>query len=139
MSCIALALGRALQTIRALVCRLGSQMVNSLADTFGRQALPMVWDFCEVDPVLDFHGWISRSRRLGCADVVEAWPRPLPTRSGRSAADATSHPLARSRSASVWFTDPPYYDAVPYADLSDFFFVWLKRALPGHPLSSRSL
>ncbi|MCK5380358.1 MAG: hypothetical protein KAJ81_02740 [Candidatus Latescibacteria bacterium] len=31
-------------------------------------------------------------------------------------------------------TDPPYYDAVPYADLSDFFFVWLKRALPGHPL-----
>lgn len=34
----------------------------------------------------------------------------------------------------VWFTDPPYYDAVPYADLSDFFFVWLKRALPGHAL-----
>jgi adenine-specific DNA methylase len=34
----------------------------------------------------------------------------------------------------LWFTDPPYYDAVPYADLSDFFFVWLKRALPGHPL-----
>ncbi|MCE7937791.1 MAG: DUF1156 domain-containing protein, partial [Chloroflexi bacterium CFX6] len=34
----------------------------------------------------------------------------------------------------VWFTDPPYYDAVPYADLSDFFLVWLKRALPGHPL-----
>lgn len=32
--------------------------------------------------------------------------------------------------ASVWFTDPPYYDAVPYAALSDFFFVWLKRALP---------
>ena len=30
----------------------------------------------------------------------------------------------------VWFTDPPYYDAVPYADLSDFFFVWLKRTLP---------
>ena len=34
----------------------------------------------------------------------------------------------------VWFTDPPYYDAVPYADLSDFFFVWLKRTLPGHQL-----
>lgn len=37
-------------------------------------------------------------------------------------------------SVSVWFTDPPYYDAVPYADLSDFFLVWLKRTLPGHPL-----
>ncbi len=35
---------------------------------------------------------------------------------------------------SIWFTDPPYYDAVPYADLSDFFFVWLKRTIPGHPL-----
>ena len=35
---------------------------------------------------------------------------------------------------SVWFTDPPYYFAVPYADLSDFFFVWLKRVLPNHPL-----
>jgi hypothetical protein len=36
--------------------------------------------------------------------------------------------------AGVWFIDPPYYDAVPYADLSDFFFVWLKRALPSHRL-----
>jgi adenine-specific DNA methylase len=33
-------------------------------------------------------------------------------------------------SAAIWFTDPPYYDAVPYADLADFFLVWLKRALP---------
>jgi putative DNA methylase len=48
-------------------------------------------------------------------------------------ADATSSPMP-AESAAVWFTDPPYYDAVPYADLSDFFFVWLKRALPDHPL-----
>ncbi len=34
----------------------------------------------------------------------------------------------------IWFTDPPYYDAVPYADLSDFFLVWFKRGLPDHPL-----
>src|SRR5205807_1974189 len=47
--------------------------------------------------------------------------------------DATQHPTI-SESAHVWFTDPPYYDAIPYADLSDFFFVWLKRMLPGHPL-----
>jgi len=37
-------------------------------------------------------------------------------------------------SAACWFTDPPYYDAIPYSDLSDFFLVWLKRTLPGHPL-----
>jgi len=48
-------------------------------------------------------------------------------------ADARNSPLPCD-SASIWFTDPPYYDAVAYADLSDFFFVWLKRALPGHPL-----
>ena len=48
-------------------------------------------------------------------------------------ADATSHPLP-DQAAGVWFTDPPYYDAIPYADLSDFFLVWLKRTLPGHPL-----
>ena len=36
----------------------------------------------------------------------------------------------------MWFTDPPYYDAIPYSDLSDFFLVWLKRVLPAHPLLS---
>ena len=49
------------------------------------------------------------------------------------AADATDHPLP-DQTAGIWFTDPPYYDAIPYADLSDFFLVWLKRTLPGHPL-----
>ena len=48
-------------------------------------------------------------------------------------ADAANHPLP-DQSASTWFTDPPYYDAVPYADLSDYFVVWLKRTLPGNPL-----
>ena len=47
--------------------------------------------------------------------------------------DATRHPLP-DQSASIWFTDPPYYDAVPYADLSDFFLVWLKRTLRDHAL-----
>jgi hypothetical protein len=74
--------------------------------------------------------------------VVGLWPG---SRSGQiQEADATEHPLP-DETAQVWFTDPPYYDAVPYADLSDFFYVWLKRALPpacaadaaagrGHPL-----
>ena len=48
-------------------------------------------------------------------------------------ADAVDHPLP-DQAASVWFTDPPYYDAIPYSDLSDFFLVWLKRTLPDHPL-----
>ena len=44
-------------------------------------------------------------------------------------ADALDHPLP-SDTSHLWFTDPPYYDAIPYADLSDFFLVWLKRILP---------
>ena len=48
-------------------------------------------------------------------------------------ADAQESPLP-DESSDVWFTDPPYYDSIVYADLSDFFFVWLKRALPSHPL-----
>ena len=44
------------------------------------------------------------------------------------AADAQHHPLPDD-TAGVWFTDPPYYFAVPYADMSDFFFVWYKRVL----------
>ena len=47
--------------------------------------------------------------------------------------DATNHTLP-DQAAGLWFTDPPYYDAVPYADLSDFFLVWFKRGLPDHPL-----
>src|SRR5207245_7180040 len=48
-------------------------------------------------------------------------------------ASATEHPLP-DHSAAAFVTDPPYYDAVPYADLSDFFYVWLKRSLRSvHP------
>jgi len=101
-----------------------------VAHTFGRQALPIVWDFAEAVPWSDSSGnlegavdWTSR--------VVEAWPGSA---TGQvQAADATEHPLP-DETADLWFTDPPYYDAVPYADLSDFFLVWLKRSLAGHPL-----
>ena len=42
--------------------------------------------------------------------------------------------LCLINSTDVWFTDPPYYDAIPYSDLSDFFLVWFKRALPDSSL-----
>ena len=99
-----------------------------VANTFGRQALPIVWDFAEPAQLTDSSGnlegaieWVTR--------VIEAWPRSSPGLTQQ--ADATDHPLP-DESANIWFTDPPYYDAVPYADLSDFFLVWLKRALPDH-------
>jgi hypothetical protein len=101
-----------------------------IANVFGRQALPIVWDFCEVFPTSTESGGFQGALNW-TSSVVGLWPG---SRSGQiEQADATEHPLP-DETAQVWFTDPPYYDAVPYADLSDFFFVWLKRALPEHPL-----
>lgn len=102
-----------------------------VAHTFGRQALPITWDFVEIAPFSTGPGnlsggiqWISK--------VFESQPGS-PLVAQVEAADATAHPLP-DQSADIWFTDPPYYDAIPYSDLSDFFLVWLKRSLPGNPL-----
>ena len=99
---------------------------------FTRHALPMAWDFGEAVPLSCSTGSFS--------DRLEILTRTVASMSGAwsgigqvDAADATNHPLP-DQSAGVWFTDPPYYDAIPYADLSDFFLVWLKRTLPDHPL-----
>ncbi len=98
------------------------------AATFGRQALPMVWDFCETIPAGNSTGSFEGSVRsvVAAALYTESSGQVQP-------ADATEHPLP-DEAAGVWFTDPPYYDAIPYSDLYDFFLVWLKRALPAHPL-----
>ncbi|MEW6298514.1 MAG: DUF1156 domain-containing protein [Thermodesulfobacteriota bacterium] len=101
-----------------------------VAHTFGRQALPIVWDFAEAVPWSDSSGNLDGAIDW-TARVVNAWPGSRPGQ--LQLADAAEHPLP-DETAHVWFTDPPYYDAVPYADLSDFFLVWLKRALPDHPL-----
>jgi adenine-specific DNA methylase len=99
------------------------------AATFTRQALPILWDFCELWP-FDDASWSYSGSLEWVRTSCEALPF---ARSGQvRLADAAEHPLP-DESAQVWFTDPPYYFAVPYADLSDFFFVWLKRALPDHP------
>ena len=106
---------------------LPSEKVRNL---FARQAIPIVWDFCESIPISNAAGsWMTHIEYI--ARVVDN--QYTPYRGQVQSADATSHPLP-DQSAGVWFTDPPYYDAIPYADLSDYFLVWLKRALPGHPL-----
>ena len=103
--------------------------------TFGRQAIPMTWDFVEPIPM----GETSGAFGAGLSSVygaIENLAKSIDSNGKEGqvqAADATNHPLP-DQAAGVWFTDPPYYDAIPYSDLSDFFLVWLKRALPGHPL-----
>jgi hypothetical protein len=93
----------------------------------------VVWDFCEVNPFSTATGGFAGALEWVASVVDRSAPACSTTAGQYQVADACSHPLPDA-SCTVWFTDPPYYDAVPYADLSDFFFVWLKRALPGHPL-----
>lgn len=99
---------------------------EKVSNTYGRQALPMVWDFCEVVPFAQSSGGYDGAVEW-VAKVVDAWPGSPPGQV--ELADAADHPLP-DETAAVWFTDPPYYFAVPYADLSDFFFTWIKRTLP---------
>ena len=97
---------------------------------YARQALAMLWDYSEVNPFSEATGGYMGAVEW-VAKVADAYPDSKMAQ--MQTADATDHPLP-DESAAVWFTDPPYYDAVPYADLSDLFLVWLKRALPGNPL-----
>jgi len=94
------------------------------------QALPFRSEYAEMTPLTNQgSGWET------CIDYAAKVVAALPqSNCGQvQLADATHHPIP-DQAADVWFTDPPYYDAIPYSDLSDFFFVWLKRTLPGHPL-----
>lgn len=97
-----------------------------IAHTFGRQALPMVWDFVELAPFGDASG--SPKGALGwIVGVVESnagvGETAIVTRGS-----ATALPWS-DRSFDVAITDPPYYDNVPYANISDFFYVWFKRTV----------
>ena len=122
---LAIALDRATDYLSSLCSwHLTGEKVNH---TYGRQALPMIWDFTEVNPLSASSGNYSGAVEWGARVTEEL--QALTTAGQVQPADATAHPLP-DQAAGVWFTDPPYYDAVPYAHLSDFFFVWLKRAVP---------
>ncbi|MHB1770571.1 MAG: DUF1156 domain-containing protein [Acidimicrobiales bacterium] len=92
-------------------------------NTFGRQALPIVWDFAESNPLSDSSGNFEG----GIATITSALSGVDTKVSGHvKQADAQSQTITADKVVS---SDPPYYDNVPYADLSDFFYVWLRRSL----------
>lgn len=91
--------------------------------TFGRQAIPMTWDFAEGNPQSDSSGNFYRQITL----AVEAIERfPAQAQGSERQIDAASRLVPDD---AVISTDPPYYDNIGYADLSDFFYVWLRRSL----------
>ncbi|MGH7068737.1 MAG: DUF1156 domain-containing protein [Acetobacteraceae bacterium] len=92
--------------------------------TFARQALPMVWDFAEQNCFARSAGDLSISSEA-CARAIEALPRDA---LGGASNQADARGVEYSQ---VIATDPPYYDNIGYADLSDYFYVWLRRSLQG--------
>lgn len=131
--CEALALALSRVTMCGMSLTNWNAHAEKMQHTFGRQALPMVWDFAEVVSLAHAPGAWQNAVDLVC-DVAWKFP-PTPVVGQVQLCSATNLPMSDA-SVSTWFTDPPYYDAVPYADLSDFFFVWLKRSQPKHPLLS---
>ena len=119
-TCLALMVGRQADYLSSLT--IWSSSGEFIAHTFGRQALPIVWEWPECNPWAEGSGnfkgaigWVTRviqSNNIAYAAVGTA-----------QCASATAHPLPTDSA------DPPYYYSVPYSDLSDFFYVWLRRML----------
>lgn len=103
--------------------------LEAIRGTFTRFALPIVWDFCEASPLAQTAGtyagalnWVG----LSLTHLLNAAAgKP------RSQALCRSAVVGEDGVADVIVTDPPYYDAIPYSALMDFFYVWLRRTLNG--------
>jgi len=97
---------------------------GSVAQIFARQAIPMSWDYIEINPLEKMSGnwaggveWVS--------DVLERLTSQIICHATQEDATSPGH----RPTLAVVSTDPPYYDNIGYADLSDFFYVWLRRSL----------
>lgn len=112
------------QANRTATLNFWDQKGENVQQVFARQALPMTWDFVEANPLSS-----STGNFLGQTDyltrVVEQALPGLP-RGFADQQDAQQQTTSADKAIS---TDPPYYDNIGYADLSDFFYVWLRRAL----------
>jgi putative DNA methylase len=98
---------------------------NAMRSTMPKQAIQMAWDFAEGSPF-----GTSSSGFVECVDVVaKVMERALPGGRGGSTQRGVQEVMLAGGLNPVVSTDPPYYDNVGYADLSDFFYVWLRRSL----------
>lgn len=96
---------------------------SSTRNTFGRQAIPMTWDFAEPNPLSD-----STGNFVGGIDWAVSMLKELTAKTKGIALqqDAATQEVSLNK---VISTDPPYYDNIGYADLSDFFYIWMRRSL----------
>jgi putative DNA methylase len=103
-------------------------VVQATRNTFARQAIPMTWDYAEINFFGDWLANYNAALEKVIHPITDNF-QPLRERDGHAfQADAHTQSVTADKLVS---TDPPYYDNVPYADLSDFFYVWLRRSLRG--------
>ena len=108
------------------LCTWSAAPKNELVvSTFRRQALPMTWDFAEANPFALSSGSLEKNTQAVARVIDLAFSSS--TYGHVDQLDATRRELGGR--AVVVSTDPPYYDNIGYADLSDFFYVWLRRSL----------
>jgi putative DNA methylase len=130
----AIAYGEAIGVFLSLVVSKSTDSNSSLCpwepvaqctrQVFGRQAIPMIWDFGEGNPLHDSSGGFATNLAGSLASTsifASSAPKAIAEQ-----LDARNQTLSRNR---VISTDPPYYDNIAYADLSDFFYVWLRPIL----------
>lgn len=98
---------------------------DKVARVFSRQALPMIWDFPEVNPFCSAAcNWMDQVEMV--ASAIQGLPDEVnPGETHQADATTTIH----AKNGPVIVTDPPYYDNVSYAELSDFFYIWLRDIL----------
>lgn len=111
-----------LSDIQNSLCRWESSKTQ-VRNLFGRQAIPMMWDFGENNVFADAAG----DFRTSLGSIVKVIERFVPSNAG-SVRNADAQTVVYPDGV-VISTDPPYYDNIEYADLSDFFYVWLRKAL----------
>lgn len=99
---------------------------EKIRNTFGRQAIPMTWDFAETNPFSS-----STGNWMAMVDWVVKALRHLPAERAGSTVQRDARARITEVGTCVLATDPPYYDNISYADLSDFFYVWLRHNLRG--------
>ena len=111
------------------VANIGSSIASWMNDrgafreTFARQAIQMTWDFVEANPFADAGGSLETALDKGAMSIA-AFPAKVKSKAAQ--ANASVQSISQAKFVS---TDPPYYNNISYADLSDFFYVWLRPAL----------
>jgi putative DNA methylase len=107
------------------LCLWNSTGGRGVVHSFSHQAVPLTWDYPESNPLFEeAAGW--RASMDAVQQVLANLPDGIPATVVRG--NASDHPW-HSQFLDAVITDPPYYDNISYADLSDFFYVWLKRAI----------